>query len=214
MDENNFIRKNSNKATEEDGNKAIRANWTNSNLKVFLDLCNNQVMVGGRPCSNLSRQSWPIVIKEFEKKTGLSYNQRILKNKWDQLKKQWNAWSKLTSLTRIGRDPIDQRVIIENDSWDEYLKANPDAMKFRYEPLMFANEMELLFGGTSATGKAAWVPDGSIPYDMRLEETIVDLDSNEVDVEFSNRIGATDVNSSIQNISADKSIKKMIMMML
>ncbi|KAK9140360.1 hypothetical protein Scep_010041 [Stephania cephalantha] len=165
-------------------------------------------MVGGRPCSNLSRLASHIVIKEFEKKNGLSYNQRILKNKWDRLKKQWTAWSKLTSLTGIGRDPTDQRMIMENDRWDEYLKGNPDAMKFMHEPLMFANEMKLLFGGTSATGKVAWVPDGSIPYDMSLGETFEDHDSNEVDVEFSNMIGATEVNSSIQNILADKSIKK------
>ncbi|KAK9160554.1 hypothetical protein Syun_006895 [Stephania yunnanensis] len=69
---------------------------------------------------------------------------------------------------------------------NDKLQGNPDAMKFRHEPLMFANEMELLFGG----------------------ETFVGLHSNEVDVEFSNTIGATEVNSSIQNISADKSIKK------
>jgi hypothetical protein len=92
-------------------------------LKIFIDLCIEQVMVGGRPSSNLSRQAWFKVIKEFEKKTGLAYNQRILKNKWDLLKKQWSAWSKLISLTGIRRDPIDQRVIMDNNRWDEYLKV-------------------------------------------------------------------------------------------
>ena len=46
-------------------------------------------------------------------------------------------------------------------------QANPDAKLFRTKPLQFPKEMAILFGGTMATGEAAWTPAfGTILDDM------------------------------------------------
>ncbi|KAK1289494.1 hypothetical protein QJS10_CPB18g01109 [Acorus calamus] len=46
-----------------------------------------------------------------------------------------------------------QTVQMDQERWDEHIKAYPDAKQFRYKPLPHADEMEQLFGGgVTATG--------------------------------------------------------------
>ncbi|KAF8397157.1 hypothetical protein HHK36_016064 [Tetracentron sinense] len=60
---------------------------------------------------------------------------------------------------------------------DRLLQNNPDTKIFRSQTLEFAEDMEILFGGTTATGKAAWTPGrNSFPNDMlRTSHNSVDL---------------------------------------
>ncbi|KAJ8649389.1 hypothetical protein MRB53_002412 [Persea americana] len=83
------------------------------------------------------------------------------------MKKQYVASKKLLNQTGIGYNEDTHIVTIEPERWEEYLKANPDAKLFRTKPLQFPKEMAILFGGTMATGEAAWTPAfGTILDDM------------------------------------------------
>ncbi|KAI3445218.1 hypothetical protein Pfo_001883 [Paulownia fortunei] len=57
-------------------------------------------------------------------------------------------------------------VSASDEWWDEYLKANPDAIKYRYKGLENFDELTSLFKEGYATGKNAWAPsEGSLPND-------------------------------------------------
>ncbi|KAK1296583.1 hypothetical protein QJS10_CPB15g01040 [Acorus calamus] len=129
-----------------------RATWTPEMKKQFIDLCLEQVKLGGQRGSNLKSSAWAKVREDFNKKVGVNYDQRQFKNFWDMLKKQWNTWKKLISLTGIGEVAQGQTVQMEPERWNEHIKANPDARQFRYKPLPYADKMEQLFGEVTATG--------------------------------------------------------------
>ncbi|KAK1272954.1 hypothetical protein QJS04_geneDACA016509 [Acorus gramineus] len=120
--------------------------------KQFIDLCLKQVKLGGQRGSNLKSSAWAKVREDFNKKVGVNYEQKQFKNFWDMLKKQWNIWKKLISLTGIGKVAQGQTIQMEPERWNEHIKANPDARQFRYKPLPYADKLEQLFGGVTATG--------------------------------------------------------------
>ncbi|KAK1259521.1 hypothetical protein QJS04_geneDACA014442 [Acorus gramineus] len=121
--------------------------------KIFIDLCLEQVRLGGRPGSNLKTSAWKKVREEFNQRNLVNYEQKQFKNYWDMLRKQWNTWKRLISLTGIGEVAPGQTVQMDQERWDEHITAYPDAKQFRYKPLLHADEMEQLFGGVTATGE-------------------------------------------------------------
>eukprot|EP00268_Persea_americana_P045506 TRINITY_DN4641_c0_g1_i14.p1 TRINITY_DN4641_c0_g1~~TRINITY_DN4641_c0_g1_i14.p1 ORF type:complete len:208 (-),score=34.06 TRINITY_DN4641_c0_g1_i14:232-855(-) len=154
-----------------------RAVWSENMKKIFLDLCIEEVLQGGRPGSNFKAQSWTKIIEGFKVKTGLLYEQKQLKNQWDLMIKQYNAWTTLCGQTGVGYNEATQTITMEPERWDEYLKGHPDAKIFRTTSLSFPNEMTTLFGGTQARGEDAWTPSsGSIPEDLNMQMASLLLD--------------------------------------
>ncbi|KAF8405200.1 hypothetical protein HHK36_010100 [Tetracentron sinense] len=69
----------------------------------------------------------------------------------------------------IGYNEFSHTISMEPERWTEYLKVNPDAKIFQSKPLQFLQEMELLFGGTTAKGLGAWTPGGcTFPTDLLI----------------------------------------------
>ncbi|KAK1288888.1 hypothetical protein QJS10_CPB19g00612 [Acorus calamus] len=131
----------------QENHKVGRATWTPEKKKMFIDLCLEQVKLGSRPGSNLKLSAWKKVREDFNMKVGVNYEQRQFKNYWDMLKKQWNAWKKLISLTGIGEVAQGQTVQMESKRWDEHIKANPDVKQYRYKPLSHADGWNNCLGG-------------------------------------------------------------------
>ncbi|KAF8408718.1 hypothetical protein HHK36_004783 [Tetracentron sinense] len=147
-------------------NESGRANWSNEVKKTYIDLCIEQVHLGNRPGSTLKPAAWKKVVKEFNLKTGLNYDQRQLKSRWDAMRKKYAEWVKLSSLTGIGYNATTHRITMDDKRWEEHLKVNPDARVFRTNSLQFPEDMVTLFGGRAATGSAAWAPSSmSLPDD-------------------------------------------------
>ncbi|MFQ6650475.1 hypothetical protein Gotur_022580 [Gossypium turneri] len=77
----------------------------------------------------------------FEKETGKAFSQRQLKNRWDDLKKEWKAWKKLKGEdTGLGWNPIKRTVDASDDWWESRLKVHQMFMRI------------------VATGDKAWAP--------------------------------------------------------
>ncbi|KAF8400173.1 hypothetical protein HHK36_013469 [Tetracentron sinense] len=185
-----------------------RAAWSKGTRRIFIDLCIEQIKLGGKPSSNLKPKAWKKVVEAFVKNTGLNYDQRQLKNQWDLMKRQYLAWSKLLQQTGIGYNAHTHIIQMEDERWVEYLKNNPDAKIFRSQTLEFAEDMEILFGGTTATGKAAWTPGrNSFPDDMlRTSHDSVDLT---VDSETSPIVPSTPVDVQ-QEIEDDTGLEEQL----
>eukprot|EP00268_Persea_americana_P045822 TRINITY_DN4696_c1_g1_i10.p1 TRINITY_DN4696_c1_g1~~TRINITY_DN4696_c1_g1_i10.p1 ORF type:complete len:328 (-),score=51.94 TRINITY_DN4696_c1_g1_i10:166-1149(-) len=152
--------------------ESSRAVWSDNQKKVFLDLCIQEVLSGGRPGTNLKSQSWKRVIDGFKEKTGILYGQKQLKNQWDLMRKQYNAWVTLCGQTGIGYNEVTHTVTMEPERWDEYLKGHPDAKIFKTRPLSFSDEMKILFSRTQARGEDTWTPSsGSFPEDLNNDRS-------------------------------------------
>ena len=59
------------------------------------DIFADEVLKGNRENTHLSKTGYKNVIQRFKDRTGIQYNKRQFKNKWDKLKGEYAVWKKL-----------------------------------------------------------------------------------------------------------------------
>ncbi|KAI7981896.1 hypothetical protein LOK49_Contig10G00009 [Camellia lanceoleosa] len=137
-------------------------------------------MEGGnrQPCG-LSMAGYKNVANKFLEKIGLLHSAKQMKNKFDNLKKDWVAWKKLENashgLTGLGYDH--ETGLITFDHWWAKMQAmNNRCAKFRTKPLEHVDLMERVYSGAAATGKHAWTPT-EVQDDATPATNAMDVDS-------------------------------------
>ncbi|CAI0411047.1 unnamed protein product [Linum tenue] len=125
--------------------------WTSSeeSHRTFIDLCLEQVSVGNKRGSHLSKEGWINLIDSFYTRTGVMLNKVQFKNHWDSVKKQWRIWSKLVATSYMKWDPVAQKFGATEREWNNYIHEYPEAAQFRLKVLQFADKLDLLFEGTT-----------------------------------------------------------------
>ncbi len=159
-----------------------KAQWTTSRTKIFIELCNDEVLKGNRPTSTFNKKGWRNIGTAFFKQEGLKYDQKQLKNKYAGLKRIWSSWCKLDSHTGIGKDPITGGIICDDETWQLFVEANPDCIAFRKTPPAHLNELSTIFGGTTATGENSWAPSMVTHSAFEGSTQLDDIDANEQSV--------------------------------
>lgn len=114
--------------------KRSRANWSNEIKKIFIDLCIEEVELGGQPGAHMKPSSWKRIIARFNEKTGLGYHQKQLKNTLDIMKKQYATWNKLIGQKGITFNDHIHTVSMEPERWKDYLKV---VCHFRFENFIY-----------------------------------------------------------------------------
>ncbi|KAH7689223.1 hypothetical protein IHE45_03G082600, partial [Dioscorea alata] len=136
-----------------------KARWDDTNTEIFLKICVDEVQIGNRPHTHFTKEGWKNVISKFAARTGMSYNHKQLKNRWDSLKKEFGIWAKLVEhQTGLGWDPVRRTVIASDDWWERKRQENPEYLKWRNEGPKFLDMMEICFKDVVATGYMALVP--------------------------------------------------------
>ncbi|KAF9612151.1 hypothetical protein IFM89_038339 [Coptis chinensis] len=163
------------------GGSQVRANWTPEWHKLFIDICLQQVRKGNRPKTHLNRQGWKELCKEFSRKTGVTYDKRQLKNHWDNTKDAWKAWHKLIFNIGAVWDPITRKMNSSDDFWDDYLERNPSAARYRNQTLPHCQELDYIFGGTTAIGDFQWKRNSGLAhnYDQGPVEPLLESDEDD-----------------------------------
>ncbi|KAH7663035.1 Myb/SANT-like domain-containing protein [Dioscorea alata] len=111
--------------------KTRETRWNDTNTEMFLKICVEEVQIGNRPHSHFTEEGWKNILSKFATRTGLSYNHKQLKNRWDSLKKEFGIRAKLVEhQTGLGWDSI-KRTVLASDDWKtEYLKWRNEGPKF------------------------------------------------------------------------------------
>ncbi|QHN81275.1 L10-interacting MYB domain-containing protein [Arachis hypogaea] len=116
-----------------------------------------------RPGTHFNKVDWANLKTKFLKETGLNYESKQFKNKWEAMKREWGLWAKLKGKeTGLGWDPIKKTIQTSDDWWDAKIQENPDVAKFREEGPKHLDEMEFLFEDVVATDVGAWAPSEDI----------------------------------------------------
>ncbi|XP_020268381.1 uncharacterized protein LOC109843825 [Asparagus officinalis] len=110
-----------NKGTDDAEGKTF--NWTNDFMIVLLELCLAFVAKNGR--NQLFK--WRDIAKDFEARTNRKVNNyKSLKNKYDQMKRDWRIWKGLKqSETGLGWDCITGKLDCSNEWWEIKIKKKP-----------------------------------------------------------------------------------------
>ncbi|XP_054806242.1 L10-interacting MYB domain-containing protein-like [Prosopis cineraria] len=126
-----------------------KAVWNSTLIENFIKECLEQVYKKQRKGNTFNKNRWQAIIEGFEAKTRKRYERKQLKNKLDNMRKEWNVWHKLfSSETDLGWD---------SDKKTENLLYG----KFRYKGLRFARELTLIFKDVLATGETLFVPSAT-----------------------------------------------------
>ncbi|KAI0511153.1 hypothetical protein KFK09_011777 [Dendrobium nobile] len=107
-------------------------------------------------------------MKNFSEKIGREHDKVQLKNKWDQLKKDWKLWKDLKrGSTGLGWDPRRKTIDAPDEWWKEKLEVVPNAKKFRYCGINpeLEHKLDSMFMGVVATGVHAWTPNQGIDHE-------------------------------------------------
>ncbi|KAI8014387.1 L10-interacting MYB domain-containing protein [Camellia lanceoleosa] len=72
-----------------------KANWDWENTRIYLELVVKEIDAGNRPHMSINPNGYRSLAKTFEAATGLTHSMKQLKNRYNQLKVEWHAWSKL-----------------------------------------------------------------------------------------------------------------------
>nr|POF16939.1 dihydropyrimidinase [Quercus suber] len=87
-----------------------------------------------------------------------------VKNKWDHLRKRWKNYNKcLEKETGLGYDLVTGMFDAPEEWWNRKIAACPDAKTFKTNGLPNRELLNIMFGGTVATGNKAFCTSGPIP---------------------------------------------------
>ncbi|VFQ60844.1 unnamed protein product [Cuscuta campestris] len=148
-----------------------KATWNQLLTETFIRICVVELEEGNRPGTHFNRVGWENTVKKFNTETGRQYTWLQLKNRWDNLKKEWFAWRSTTeNETELGWD--NQRMTVDADGgwWERKVMENPDAAKFRERGPILVNEQRMLFSDVVATGNNAYVPAAGLMSEHMMDE--------------------------------------------
>lgn len=102
-----------------------KAKWDEYAYINFIELCEQEVRKGNRPNTYLSKDGWKNMVNEFNKKTGLEYTRKQIKNYWDHMKAEWTLFKQLMrGETGLGWDTTRKIIIADDDWWEQKIKVH------------------------------------------------------------------------------------------
>ncbi|KAK7311263.1 hypothetical protein RJT34_09284 [Clitoria ternatea] len=143
----------SEQSTSNSSHSKVKATWTPSVHKIFVDLCLQETLKGNKPGTHFTKEGWKNIMESFNAKSGLNYDRSQLKNHWDSTKEQWKIWCKLIGTGYMNWDPCNQKFGASEEDWTNYLQENPNAAQFHFKELHFTDILEAIFNGTTVTGE-------------------------------------------------------------
>ncbi|GAV88031.1 Myb_DNA-bind_3 domain-containing protein [Cephalotus follicularis] len=106
-----------------------QATWPIPLVMIFCDAIIKEIASGGLINTHLSKDGWRNVVEEFNTASGKNYDYHQLKNKWDQLKKDYSLWKDLIGNdTGLGWSYTKQTVDATDEWWEK---------KFRFVYIIF-----------------------------------------------------------------------------
>ncbi|TVU25213.1 hypothetical protein EJB05_27702, partial [Eragrostis curvula] len=106
-----------------------KADWCDANLRHFIEIMKKEIEDGNRPLGQYTRTAWKNVVAKYHEKTGLKQTKKQLRNKLDNLKKEYTLFMELkNSATGLGWNEAKQTVDCSDECWDEHFAKcnNPE----------------------------------------------------------------------------------------
>lgn len=101
----------------------VKAVWTPSLHKIFVDLCLQETLKGNKPGTHFTKEGWRNIVELFNSKSGLNFERLQLKNHWDSTKELWKIWSKLIGTSYMKWNQSNQNFDADEEDWTNYLQV-------------------------------------------------------------------------------------------
>ncbi|GJS68769.1 Myb/SANT-like domain, harbinger transposase-derived nuclease domain protein [Tanacetum coccineum] len=135
--------------------------WSNDMIKVLLDTCIEEMKTMGRNGTSSHKKSWVRLGQVFKDKFALDFNQKDMKNGFDNLKSKYVGWLYLKNKTRNIYNPDTKMFNLTQEEWEDFnISPNGDhqwtntGQEFRASASVSAAFGASIFGA-SASGASA-----------------------------------------------------------
>ncbi|XP_055814204.1 L10-interacting MYB domain-containing protein-like [Solanum dulcamara] len=146
------------------------AKWDDdANIK-FIDLCENEIRQGRRPHTHLNRDGWNNVVEGFNRAMGKNYDKKQMKNRWDNMKKDWILFKKLMrGETGLGWDTTKNTIMADDDWWERKIKDDRYNKFSKVDLSLIWYRYDTLFSDIVATGERARAANQEQMYGIRVD---------------------------------------------
>ncbi|XP_075653121.1 uncharacterized protein LOC142623568 [Castanea sativa] len=142
-----------------------RADWKDiKELQAFCEFCAVQVLEGQRSGGFLTKIGVDAVIQQLDNHFGKVVTFLQIKNKWDHMKKGWRQYNEcFDNESRLGYDTGTGLLQATDEWWTRKIVACPNAKTFKNKRLPNRESLNIMYGGTVATGKNAFCTSRQMP---------------------------------------------------
>ncbi|XP_057963033.1 uncharacterized protein LOC131154346 isoform X2 [Malania oleifera] len=130
-----------------------RTYWTPTMERFFIDLLLDHMHRGNRSGHTFNKQAWADMLTVFNAQFRSQYDKDALKSRFTTLWKQFNDIKNILDQSGFSWDDTQQMVVADDNAWDAYVKAHPDARSYRNKVLMNFNDLYLIYAYTTADGR-------------------------------------------------------------
>ncbi|XP_010274349.1 PREDICTED: L10-interacting MYB domain-containing protein-like isoform X2 [Nelumbo nucifera] len=126
-----------------------KIDWTMTMDHYFVELMKDQVHKGNKIGHIFKKKAWVQMIASFNENFGFQYEKDVLKNRYKNLRRQYNNIKILLGQSGFSLDETQQMVIADNCVWDDYIKAHPNARVFRNRVIPYYSDLCMIYGDTT-----------------------------------------------------------------
>ncbi|XP_047329603.1 L10-interacting MYB domain-containing protein-like isoform X2 [Impatiens glandulifera] len=128
-----------------------RTRWTTSQDKIFAELVVGQIQLDNRPDRVFDRKTWSIIRDEFNRRTGVNFNNNQLRKHLDVLRaRYYSIKSTLNQNNFVMEDPTS----ISFDLWED-IGAQPKQELIKIKDCPIYDQLCLIFADSGVDGKYA-----------------------------------------------------------
>ncbi|KAH7858588.1 hypothetical protein Vadar_025670 [Vaccinium darrowii] len=141
--------------------KGTRVVWDSQLTRVFLDLAIKEIEEEGRSTTQLSNHSLSRIAKSISALTNLPVTQQQCKNRYQVLRRDWQAWQLLADSRRgatgLGFNPATRTYTAPDFFWANLIRQNEHVAKFRDRRLDHEELMQRVFQEVTATADYVYI---------------------------------------------------------
>nr|GFA63382.1 myb/SANT-like domain, Harbinger transposase-derived nuclease domain protein [Tanacetum cinerariifolium] len=101
--------------------------WSDEMIKVLLDKCIKEMNSTGRNGTSLHKQSWARLGWVFKEKFNIDFNQKDIKNGFDNLKAKYFGWLYLKNKTGNLYNPDTKMFNLTQEEWEDFKQIEASA---------------------------------------------------------------------------------------
>ncbi|KAJ4952155.1 hypothetical protein NE237_028987 [Protea cynaroides] len=131
----------------------LKTKWTPPMDRYFIDLMMDQVNRGYKVGNAFRKEAWAHMLALFNARFGLGSDKEALRNRYRKLRMQYNALKTLLDHGGFRWDETRQMVTADDNVWDDYLKAHPEARSYRTKTVPNYNDLCVIYGHPTIDGR-------------------------------------------------------------
>lgn len=108
--------------------------------------------------SGFKKVGWQNIVNDLNRLSAGNFTKQQCQSLCPKMKAEWTVYSAIIGNSGFGIDPITLAPTAPKSVWDTLILAHPTASQFRNKALRHFDELEIIFTGSSATGKFAKSP--------------------------------------------------------